>query len=317
MEGARRGPSDNPSRRPAWFLLDCFFYCYRRLPEWFIRAGTGLLILLLRVFHRSYLRTAEINLKLVFRDDPSPPGRRLLRESFRLIPLYVRDLLRETDSPGWNPVSLFGEEIMRSALGRGKGVILLTSHLSSFPLLAFGLSLRKYPVSYVIQPTGVKFLDRYAEGIRQRSGIGTIYSLPRREATRGCLRRLRQGEVVIMNLDLNAGRRGLFVEFFGVPASTYIGPLVLAQRTGAALLPVFIIRLPAGKGYEIHIHSPLPPPREREEGGRKSGNFPAIVLEFNRFLENYIRTCPEQWNWIYRRWKSRPPGEERFYPRKY
>jgi len=149
-------------------LLDCFFYCYRRLPEWFIRAGTGLLILLLRVFHRSYLRTAEINLKLVFRDDPSPPGRRLLRESFRLIPLYVRDLLRETDSPGWNPVSLFGEEIMRSALGRGIGVILLTSHLSNFPLLALGLSLRKYPVSYVIQPTESSF----SIGMQRESGSG-------------------------------------------------------------------------------------------------------------------------------------------------
>ena len=108
---------------------------------------------------------------------------------------------------------------------------------------------------------------------------------------------------IALDADRNALRLALdVVDFFGKPASTYIGPLILARRTGAALLPAFLIRQP-DLSYRLIIHPPLSSPAS-------SRDYTRVLEEYNRLLESYIRRYPEQYSWIYKRWKTRPPGEE-------
>ena len=144
--------------------------------------------------------------------------------------------------------------------------------------------------------------DDYFNRLEDRLGVEIIDLLPRSRCARECLARLKDNQVIVMALDLDARREGIFVDFFGKPASTYIGPLTLARRTGAVLLPAFLIRQP-DRSYRLIIHPPLSSPAS-------SRDYTRVLEEYNRLLESYIRRYPEQYSWIYKRWKTRPPGEE-------
>jgi KDO2-lipid IV(A) lauroyltransferase len=112
---------------------------------------------------------------------------------------------------------------------------------------------------------------------------------------------LRSGRIVGILLDQNASRReGVFVPFFGVPASTSKGMALIALRTGAPVLPVFIRRRPDGR-HVVDAGPPVPVPAD--------GDVVAFTRAFNEAIEAAIRRAPEQWFWLHRRWKTRP-GEK-------
>jgi KDO2-lipid IV(A) lauroyltransferase len=187
----------------------------------------------------------------------------------------------------------------------------LTAHLSNFPLVSVALTLLGIPNYFVMKQIKVKMTDEYFNGLEDRLGVKIIDLFPRDQCTRDCLRALQENKVIVLALDLDAHREGIFVEFFGNPASTYVGPLVLARRTGAVLLPGFLAGQ-ADHSYRLVIHPPLSPPRSKRD-------YPRVLQEYNRLLEDCIRRYPEQYNWIYKRWKTRPPGreEEKIYRKGY
>ncbi|MFV1960040.1 MAG: lysophospholipid acyltransferase family protein, partial [Planctomycetota bacterium] len=131
--------------------------------------------------------------------------------------------------------------------------------------------------------------------------------IQKRGAVREVLRTLEAKGWVAILADQNAGAGGTFVEFFGLLASTYATPAVLAARTG---LPIYaaacIRRCRPPLTYEIHVHRLEPPPR----GTGESEAAAHLLREFMASLETWIRRAPEQYNWVHRRWKHRPPGED-------
>lgn len=288
------------------------------LPVPLIRCLGGVLGAIAWLFWRGYRRLAHLNIRLAL-------GKVLsLSQQRRIVFQSAQNMVREfLQLCGWLRLSparrrqmskISGIEHLQSACQRQKGVILVTAHLSNFPLLSAGLCSHGYPNSFVIQQIKVESINTYYEELCTRIGIGTIYALPRHRCTLECLRHLRENKIVLMNLDLNAaGRSGLFVNFFGLPASTYTGPLVLARRTGASVLPAFVIRQPNGH-YRIFLHPPLFPPGSLP-GGEES--YKAVLKKFNHLLEDYVQKYPEQWSWIYKRWKSRPPGGAKIYKKGY
>ena len=122
------------------------------------------------------------------------------------------------------------------------------------------------------------------------------------------MRAIKQGTPFFYLPDQDAGRRGIFAPFCGVPASTV--PMLgrFAAMTGAVVIPTFARYLPWGRGLELIFDPPLAP--------FPSGDAQADAALMNRVIEARIHTMPEQYFWVHRRFKTRPPGEPPIYPPK-
>ena len=141
---------------------------------------------------------------------------------------------------------------------------------------------------------------------RGRGRFGNLQQISRQQGVRAGLPWIRKGWPFYYLPDQDYGPRGaLFVPFFGVPAATMPGLSRIARLTGAKVLPCVTRMLPAGAGYVLSIE----PPWE---------NFPtddlvADTRRMNDYIEQRIAAMPEQYNWMHKRFKTRPPGEARFY----
>jgi KDO2-lipid IV(A) lauroyltransferase len=141
-------------------------------------------------------------------------------------------------------------------------------------------------------------------GARTRFGIKTIYSQPRKACVEETIRTLRNNGLVFIPLDQNFGSGGIFVDFFGKQAATATGPVVLAQRTGAPILPCFILR------QKDDTHKIIfEPSFHLIAAGTHEESVQTNIQKLTRIIESYIRRYPAEWSWIHRRWKSRPDAE--------
>jgi KDO2-lipid IV(A) lauroyltransferase len=146
-------------------------------------------------------------------------------------------------------------------------------------------------------------LDDLAARLRAEAGADL---LPRGAAARAALRALRDGKVLGLLFDQNASRReGVFVPFFGRPACTREGPVRLAMRTGAPVIPVFIERVGESGRHRVRVCAPLDLVPEGWGGDAQA----AVVENAARMtaaIEAAIRRAPDQWIWTHRRWRTRP-----------
>ncbi len=226
--------------------------------------------------------------------------RRLGRRSFQHVGMNLveacRYFLRPTDVM-LSRIRVDGAEHLRSAAAQGRGVLILTAHYGNWELLAAAHGLTGLPLSIVIRPLDHPILDELAVRFRRRSGAELIV---KRLAVREVLQALRRGRMVGILLDQNATRaEGVFVPFFGIPASTSKGLAVLALRTRAPVVPVFLRRELDGR-HCMDVCPPLEPP--------PNGDVEAYTVTFNLAIEAAIRRAPEQWLWMHARWRTRPPG---------
>jgi KDO2-lipid IV(A) lauroyltransferase len=204
------------------------------------------------------------------------------------------DLLRQR-------VSIENKQYLEAALSEGKGVILVSAHFGNFPVLLTRLSLQGYKVGSIMRPMKDTRVEKFFLSLRGKLNIKTIYSIPRRECVVESMRALRNNELLFIPLDQNFGTAGVFVDFFGRKAATATGPVVLARRTGAKLLPCFIIRQPDDT-HKIVFEPALKSATDKTEAASTISS----VQEITCIIERYIREYPANWGWIHRRWKSRP-----------
>lgn len=198
-------------------------------------------------------------------------------------------------------IEIEGEEYLKSALSRGKGVILVSAHFGNFPLLLAKLALEGYEVSGIMRPMRDLRVEKFFIKKREEFKIKTIYSSPRRSCVESTIRTLRKNELIFIPLDQNFGTGGIFIDFFGKKAATATGPVVLARRTGAALLPCFIIR------KENDTHKIIfEPALDMQEGKTSQETVTINIQKLVKIIEFYIRRYPAEWGWIHRRWKSEP-----------
>ncbi|MFA5177510.1 MAG: lysophospholipid acyltransferase family protein [Candidatus Omnitrophota bacterium] len=198
-------------------------------------------------------------------------------------------------------VKLEGRENLDRALAKGCGVILVSAHFGNFPLLLARLSMEGYKAGGIMKPMHDPRIEKIFLEKREKFGVKTIYSQPRKTCVDNTIQALRNNELVFIPIDQNFGTGGIFVNFFGKKAATAAGPVVLSQRTGAALLPCFIIRQP-GDTHKIIFEPAL----SLEEGRDAQDTVLINVQKLTSVIEEYIRKYPAEWGWIHRRWKSRP-----------
>jgi KDO2-lipid IV(A) lauroyltransferase len=198
-------------------------------------------------------------------------------------------------------VAIVGQENLDLALSKGKGAILVSAHFGSFPLILARLSLSGYKTVGIMRPMRDIRAEKMFMARRDRFNIKTIYNQPRSTCVNKTIEALRNNELVFIPIDQNFGTGGVFVDFFGRKAATATGPVVLARRTKAAVLPCFIVR------QKDDTHKIIfEPPINLEEGKTPQETITINIQRLTDIIESYIRRYPAEWGWIHRRWKSRP-----------
>jgi KDO2-lipid IV(A) lauroyltransferase len=188
-----------------------------------------------------------------------------------------------------------------------QGILILTGHFGNWEMFAYAYGLFGHPVSLVHQTIKNPYVDRYVE--RMRSGGGTRL-FRKQEAARAVLRALGDRALVVLPLDQNQSRRaGMFVDFFGLPASTSAGLARIALRTDAPIYPAFLIRDGTSARHRI-IFLPrvsIASMADRDSATRE------LTQRCTAILESMIRKHPDHWLWTHKRWRTRPLGEPELY----
>ena len=200
-----------------------------------------------------------------------------------------------------------GLEHYLDARVRGKGVLVLTGHLGAWELSSFYHSLMGYPMGMVIRRLDNRLLDGFVNGIRCMHGNRVLH---KDDFARGLLKAMHEGETVGILMDTNmTPPQGVFVEFFGLQACTASGLARVALKTGAAVLPGFMLWEPKKGCYVLHFGEEL----ELARTGDHEADVLAATQQCAAVTEAWIRRYPDQWLWIHRRWKTRPAGEAGLY----
>jgi KDO2-lipid IV(A) lauroyltransferase len=252
-------------------------------------------------------RIAKESLSIAFGKEKTPSEiKRIIKTSFRYMVEGGLELMFLLERPALikDMAFLEGEERLKACLERKKGVILVTAHFGNFPLMMARLSLEGYPVYGIMRRMRDERVEKIFFKKRKALGINTIYSQPRKACIDESLKVLREGKLLFIQLDQNFGTKGIFVDFFGKKAATATGPVVLALRAKAAILPCFILHN-SNHTYRIIFE----PEYEIKFAKTLDETILLNIQALTGIIESYIRNYPEEWSWIHRRWKSRPPQE--------
>jgi KDO2-lipid IV(A) lauroyltransferase len=255
-------------------------------------------------------RVGERNLELALPKLSIRERRQILRGVFRSLGRQLVEFCRMTrytaeNTRGW--IRIEGLENYLAAKARGKGVLIVTGHLGAWELSGFYHSLMGYPMGMVIRRLDNRRLDDFVNGIRCLHGNRVLH---KDDFARGLLTAMRQGETVGILMDTNmTPPQGVFVEFFGKQACTASGVARVALKTGAAVLPGFMVWEEAEQSYVLHFGAELVFART----GEAEADIIAATQQCTSAIESWIRRYPDQWLWIHRRWKTRPAGEPGIY----
>ena len=248
-------------------------------------------------------RVTLANLALAFPELTPAEHRRLAREAWRHLGMTVMELARLLVRPlesTLQELTFEGLAHLHGAMKTDGCALMLTAHLGNWEYLSAAARLTGYPLSIVVRPLDSPVLDAVAERMRRKTGVELI---PKRGALRPVLEALRRGRLVGVLLDQNTARHeGAFVPFFGHTASTSRSLAVLAVRTGAPVVPIFIAREAPGR-HRVVVEPPLPRPAVN---GREQAVV-ELTARCNQAIEAAIRRTPEQWLWSHDRWRTRPP----------
>jgi KDO2-lipid IV(A) lauroyltransferase len=263
-------------------------------------------------FHlaRRQRRAGLHNLQMAFPELSSQERLRILRGCFRNL---GRLLVEFSHFPELNKknisefVSHDGLENYLEGLARGRGIIFMTAHFGAWELSSFAHSLYGYPLKFVVRPIDNPKVDALITHYRT---LGGNVPIQRRSAGRDILKALRDNEAVGILFDQNTtSDEGIFVDFFGIPAATTPAIATFALRTGAAVLPGFLIWEESVGKHRLRFD----PPVKLVDTGNLEHDVAENTKLFNHILEEYVRKYPDQWLWIHRRWKTRPDGEKPLY----
>jgi KDO2-lipid IV(A) lauroyltransferase len=255
-------------------------------------------------------KTGLRNLELAFPEKSLEERQTILKGCFlnlgRVLGLFSQLSNRSAESLR-NLIAPEGVGNLEEAKAEGNGLILFTAHLGAWELTSFGLSLIGHPFSFLVRRIDNPEVEKLVDEVRMRFGNQTMDKLA---AARSMLKILRSGQTLGLLLDLNVlDEEGIFVDFFGVPASTNFITAKLALRTGSAIIPVFAPWDEEKKKFLLQVQ----PRVSTELTGDEETDVRRLTEQLSRIIENEIRNYPDQWLWIHKRWKTRPPGEPSIY----
>ena len=285
-----------------WFAFEAGRFAVRNLPRrLFLVLSAAAADLGLYLFHGFRKRSIQ-NLTLALGDQrDSREIRAIVRRSLRN---FFRDFveigfaLESSADQIRAEIPLRGREHLNAALTKGKGVIVLSGHLGNFLLLGTRLAVEGYPTYVLVNPPKDRGLAQLRARYRLEIGQRTIHARPRQQASRELVQVLRQNELAIVIADEYRSGSGVHVPFFGRTVLARRGPATLALRTGAALVPICLVREPDG-----HLTLIIEPEIELSKTGGIKADVRENTLRVTQWLERTVRSYPDQWNWMNVRWQ--------------
>lgn len=291
---------------------------------WLIWTGYGLLQIIVRLPHRIRLgigarlgalgyrlahrrrRIVESNIAVCFPEKSAAQHEALVRETFRSGGISIIETAMAWLLGGAveDRATLIGVEHLRAALAKGRGVILLGTHMNTLDLAGTVLA-SQVTLDVMYRANANPLLEHI-----MTTGRARLYPSPiERSDIRQVIRNVKSGHVVWYGPDQDYGaRNAVFVPFFGVPAATTTALSRIAKITGAPVVPFSHFRLDDGERYEVVLFEALDnfPSGSEEEDARV----------INAFVESCVVRHPEQYWWFHRRFKTRPEGEPDLYQRR-
>ena len=252
---------------------------------------------------RKRRRIALKNLQIAFGDEKSVDEReQICRESFHNLGKTAIEFLRFCElnfDNIWEEVTVEGKENLIQALDRGKGAIVFLPHFGNWELLAlvYG-ALIPNRAKAIAFPLKNRYLDAVVSKYRERLSLELI---GRKQAVRRTLRALKENFAIGFFADQNAGREGVFVDFFGKPASAIRGPVTLALKTDAPIVFSLDVRQPDDRHHVLIL-----PAIDLAISGDLEQDVQTNTARILKILEGYIRQYPGQWLWLHNRWKTPP-----------
>jgi Kdo2-lipid IVA lauroyltransferase/acyltransferase len=316
---APRRPRRRPRRRRstaldrvAYLALRAVLRALAALPlAWATRVAAGVALVVYAIA-RPLRRVGMRNLALAFPERSVGERRRILRASLANLGRMVAELahLPRLSADDLRAMVEFEDEAWWAehvGKPRDTGALILSGHFGNWELLVFAHGMRGYPVSMVHRTIANALVDRWLNALRARAGTQLVR---KRRAAGGVLRALHDRGLLVLPFDQNSTRGlGVFVDFFGIPASTNSGIARLALRTGAPVVPAFIVRDGTRAHHRVHVL----PIMYAERSGDFESDVRRATQQFSDVFESMVRRHPEQWLWVHKRWKTRPPGEPKIY----
>ncbi len=259
-------------------------------------------------------RAGMRNLELAFPENSRDENERILKSSFK----NLGRILGETSQfPRATPEKLAGlvefefepqaYALYKKLKAEGRGTIIAGPHLGNWEMAVFAYSALREPLHYLARPIDNPLIEDMTVALRTRFGNRPINKT---DSVATAIQLLRTGHTLGVLPDVNVHpKEGVFVPFFGIPACTTSGVAMLAMRTNAMIVPMCGVWDETAKKYKV-IHGDVIEPART---GDRQQDIIQTTAAFTLAMENLIRAYPEQWLWIHKRWKTRPPGEEDLY----
>jgi KDO2-lipid IV(A) lauroyltransferase len=262
---------------------------------------------LARVFYRLDVRHREVgleNLRHAFGDRYTDAGRdRLVRtvyEHFFMMVVEILHIPRKLHPETWRDrIELTGHEAVLDRLLTGGPVILLSGHFGNWEMAGYLFGVFGFPPNSVARTLDNPYLDRFLRRFRERTGQRMI---PKNGGYDEMLAVLRGGGILSFLADQDAGQRGLFVDFFGRPASTHKAIALLALEHRAPVVVGYARRVGPGFRYEVGCDTIIEP----DEWTGTADDVRLLTQRYTAALEAIVRRSPEQYLWLHRRWKHQP-----------
>ncbi len=262
----------------------------------------------------SLRRVAMKNLHIAFPELGESEHKRLAKGAFKNLgrvlgtmshfPTATRESLAKTIEFQIDPDVYAGYESLKA---EGRGVIIVSPHLGNWEVLVYGWSALQESISYLARPLDNPKIEALTVGLRTKFGNRPINKT---NSVSPAMKILREGGILGILADVNAHpKEGVFVPFFGIPACTSTGVALLAMRTNAAIIPM-CGAWDEEKQHYVGVHGRIVYPSNT---GDRHRDVAETTAQFTAEVEKLIRKFPDQWLWIHKRWKSRPPGEPELY----
>jgi KDO2-lipid IV(A) lauroyltransferase len=250
-------------------------------------------------------RTGLRNLEAAFPEKTAAEREQILRRLYRNLGWLLAEFCQMPGYTRENTAGFLrydGLEHYLAARERGKGVLIVTGHLGAWELSSYYHSLMGYSMSIVIRRLDNARVDELVNAIRCLHGNRVLH---KDDFARGLLGAMRQGETVGILMDTNmTPPQGVFVPFFDRMACTASGMARVARKTGAAVLPGFMVWEEAEQKYVLRFGEEIPV----TDTGDDEADALVNTARFTAAIEAYVRQYPDQWLWVHRRWKTRPDG---------
>jgi KDO2-lipid IV(A) lauroyltransferase len=289
-----------------WVFVNLLRVLPRGGARW-VGAGVG------RAGYRVLSRLRQVgarNLRLAFPEKSAGEREAILRRVYRNLGWLLAEFCQMRDYTAERASGFIryeGLENYRKARDKGQGVLVLTGHLGAWELSSFYHSLMGTPMGVVIRRLDNPMVDAYVNRIRCLHGNRVIH---KDDFARGLIASMRAGETVGILMDTNmTPPQGVFVPFFGVAACTASGMARVAQKTGAVVVPGFLLWAEREGRYVLRFGEEI----AMVDTGNAEADSVMNTAIFTAVLERYIREYPDQWLWMHRRWKTRPAGEAGIY----